>query len=454
MKKTEEKVFKFSDGKNLISAGDRILVALSGGPDSVFLLHFLLKFRKRFKIELAAVHINHSMRGKNSDADEEFCRDLCKNNGVLFFSSRKDVKKIAAAGKVSLEEAGRNVRYSEFERIAAKNNFNKIATAHNCSDNAETVFLNLVKGAGLSGLSGIPVTRENIIRPVLVLTKNEILEYLEKEQISYRVDESNLESEFERNFIRNKIFPLVREKLNPAFEQKIFQNSEILRDISGIYGNIKSAAVDEACSFRGGRLTVNLKKLKSFDEILYKDIFKTAVEKYFYISLSFKNLNDIAGLIAKETGSEIAVPGKLIALRERGSVIFLEKKESKDNTETKLAIGGSVKIGRKQISIREEHQVPTGFSGDRKREYISGDKLSGGFTLRKWTAGDRFYPLGLRGSKKLSDFLNEQKISSLDKRNQLVLTNGGRIVWVVGLRLDERFKIKNNTNRILELCLK
>ncbi|MGA7836827.1 MAG: tRNA lysidine(34) synthetase TilS, partial [Ignavibacteriaceae bacterium] len=229
MKKTEEKVLKFIDQKNLISRRDKILIALSGGPDSVFLFHFLLKFRKRFQIDLAAAHINHKLRGKNSDADEKFCKDLCEQNDIQFFSTRKDVKKIAAAKKISLEEAGREIRYSEFKRIAVQNNFSKIATAHNCSDNAETVFFNLIKGTGLKGLSGIPIKRENIIRPVLVLTKNEILEYLSKKKLKFRMDESNLESEFERNFIRNEIFPLIKEKLNPAFEEKIFHNSEILK---------------------------------------------------------------------------------------------------------------------------------------------------------------------------------------------------------------------------------
>ena len=454
MKKTEEKVLKFIDQKNLISRRDKILVALSGGPDSVFLFHFLLKFRKRFQIDLAVAHINHKLRGKNSDADEKFCKDLCEQNDIQFFSTRKDVKKIAAAKKISLEEAGREIRYSEFKRIAKKNKFDKIATAHNCSDNAETVLFNLIKGTGLKGLSGIPIKRENIIRPVLVLTKNEILEYLSKKNIEFRIDESNLESDFERNFIRNEIFPLIKEKLNPVFEEKIFHNSEILKSVSEQYEIIINRAAADIPKFSKGRLEVNLNKLKNFDEILYKDIFKAAVEKCFDVSLNFKNLEDILALVYKEPGTKISIPGKLTAFKERESVVFFDKNKFSDISEVSFGIGEEIKIGSMKISVKQRKNVPGKFTGNRKKEFISGDQINDKFIIRKWVKSDRFYPIGLRGTKKISDFLNEQKVSLLEKENQLVLTTRGKIVWVVGLRLDERFKVKNNTNRILELCLK
>jgi tRNA(Ile)-lysidine synthase len=212
--------------------------------------------------------------------------------------------------------------------------------------------------------------------------------------------------------------------------------------------------VSDISKFSKSRLEINLKKLKNFDEILYKDIFKAAVEKCYDISLNFKNLNDISGLICKDPGAKISIPGKLTAFRERESVIFLNKKTSSELSEVSLGIGEEITIGSRKISVKSRKNNPAKFNRNRNKEFISGDEINDKFVLREWVKSDRFFPIGLRGTKKISDFLNEQKVGLLEKEKQLVLTNNGKIVWVVGLRLDERFKVKNNTNRILELCLK
>ena len=229
MKKTEQKVLRFIDEKNLIEKDDRILVALSGGPDSVFLLHFLNKYSKKFKISLAAIHINHGLRGKAASSDENFCKILTKKLGVRFYSVKRNVKALAKKLKVSTEEAGRLIRYEEFEKLSAKEGFTKIATAHIADDNAETVLLNLIKGTGLSGISGIPYSRGKIIRPLLVLTKEEIVQYLKFYKIDYRTDLTNLQSEYERNFLRNEIIPLIKKRLNPSLENTLLKSSEVFK---------------------------------------------------------------------------------------------------------------------------------------------------------------------------------------------------------------------------------
>jgi len=171
MKNIEQSVLKFINDKNLIQKDDRILIALSGGPDSVFLLHFLLKYKRKLRITLGALHVNHRLRGKEADLDEEFCRNLCGKLEIIFYSVKKNVKEYTVKNKLSVEEAGRIIRYRELEKAASAQNYSKIATAHNCDDNVETVLLNLIKGTGLKGISGIPVSRGKIIRPVLCLTK-------------------------------------------------------------------------------------------------------------------------------------------------------------------------------------------------------------------------------------------------------------------------------------------
>ena len=456
VKKTEQKVLKFTDDKNLIGKNDKVLIALSGGPDSVFLFYFLNKYKRKFKVSLGAVHINHKLRGADSDSDEKFCKELCERFSVPFYAIKKNVKGYAKKKKLSLEEAGREIRYREFGKTAKENNFTKIATAHNCSDNAETVFLNLIKGTGVKGLAGIPYQRENIIRPLLILTKSEILKYLEDNGISFRTDASNLQSKYDRNFIRNELFPLIRNKLNPAIEEKVFNASSLIRSFSNLFEKIIDSAAGEVSEFRNGRLKISVAALKKFDGEIAGDILRTSIEKKIGISLNFKNLKDILSLIQAETGTQIVLPKGITALRERNEIIVLKKKiESKfSNTAVEIKSGQMVKLNSKKISIVNSIKLPLKFSSNRNREYISADNIEENFFIRRWKPGDRFHPIGLEGTKKLSDFLNEQKISSIDKKNQLVLTNSGKIVWVIGLRLDERFKITDNTKRIFELCLK
>jgi tRNA(Ile)-lysidine synthase len=251
-KAIEQKVLKLIDDDHLIYKNDRILIALSGGADSVFLFYFLLKYKRRLGIQFSAFHLNHKIRGKEAKDDELFCRNLCEENNVELFVVTKDVKSYARKNKLSIEEAGRDVRYGELKKISAKKLFTKIATAHNASDNAETVMLNLIKGAGLKGLSGIPVKRDNIIRPMLNLTADEIRYYLKLKKFNYRLDTSNISLDYERNYLRNKIIPMLKERLNPKVEQKILSSSKIIRKTFSIpedelhmIENIKDKALDK-----------------------------------------------------------------------------------------------------------------------------------------------------------------------------------------------------------------
>jgi len=453
MKKTEEKILKFIDEKKLIQKGDKILLGLSGGPDSVFLFHFLQKFGKRFKIELGAVHINHKLRGEDADKDELFCKRLCDKYYVPFFSVRKNVKALSARKKISLEEAGREVRYDVFEKTAEKEGYTIIATAHNCSDNAETVLLNLIKGTGIKGLAGIPAKRGNIIRPVLSVNKKEILQYLESKKLSYRTDSSNLDSDFERNFIRNELSPQIKAKLNPLFEEKLFNTAEIVRNILCMLEKIVSGAIENSVKFQKDNIKISVQGLRNFDESFYADIFKNAIENSLKISLKYKSLNELVNLVKQQTGSQILLPGGYIAVKERNEIIVCKINKEKPFNEIKLIIGETVKVNSRRLSVRVRNNYLIS-AENKDREYISADNLDEKFLIRRWKNGDRFHPLGLVGTKKVSDFLNEQKISFIGKKNQLVLTNRNKIVWVIGIRLDDRFKITKSTRRVVELCLK
>lgn len=454
MEKIEQKALRFIEENKLIDRGDKILVAISGGPDSVFLMHFLKKFDKMLKIELGAVHINHMMRGKSSDADEEFCRELSLNLKLKLFSLRKNVKAFSRKSKISIEEAGRIIRYAEFDKVMKKFGANKLATAHNCSDNAETVLLNLIKGTGLKGISGIPVKRGYIIRPILGLNKAEILEYLKRHRIEFKIDESNLSENFERNYLRLKIIPSIKERLNPELEKSLLNSSENFRSVLSFIEKKKDVEVGKTFEFINDELRFKIKRFGLIDKELRSYYLKNTVEDKFNVQLTFRDIKNIIHLINKEPGKKINLSNNLTAFNERVSIRISRNKEKDTFEAITLHEGDEVNTNDRILSVKLFNKIPEKFLGNGIKEYISADKLKGNFILRRWKAGDRFVPFGFKGTKKISDFLNEQKIPTSKKEEQLVLTYRNKIVWVVGLRIDDRFRITNNTKKVFELCRK
>ena len=453
MKKIEQKVLKFISDKNLLEENDNVLVGLSGGPDSVFLLHFLKKYSKKLKITVGAVHINHILRGKEADKDEKFCKKLSEKLSVSFFSVKKNIKSVALEEKISIEEAGRKIRYKEFDEISVKEGYIKIATAHNADENAETVLLNLIKGAGLRGLSGIPPSRSKIIRPILILTKQEILKYLEHHKIKYRTDLTNLTDDAERNFLRNRVIPLIKKKLNPSLSNTLLKSSEVFRNIDNLVKKKIDEASDMLVTEKEDYISLSLKEFSKIENEYRSEFLRFIFNEKFGIQISFDDCSKILSLLKKQTGKSVQVTDRITVLKERTDLIIRKEKIKKDFETSTLSIDESIKINNKELSIKEVRTNKKKFSSDKNLEFISGDSITPNFIIRRWESGDRFYPLGMKGSKKVSDFLNEQKIQSFKKREQMVLLNQDRIVWVLGLRLDERFRVTPETKKVYQLCL-
>ncbi|MCU0342661.1 MAG: tRNA lysidine(34) synthetase TilS [Ignavibacterium sp.] len=454
MKATEQKVLRFIQENELLASGDKVLIALSGGPDSVFLLHFLNKFKKKFKIKLGAAHINHRLRGKNSERDESFCNAICNELSIPFYLLRKDIKSYSKKNKLSLETAGRKIRYDFFEKVLKKDRYNKILTAHNADDNAETVLLNLIKGTGIKGVAGIPVRRNNIVRPILSLAKKEILDYLEENKFEYRVDESNLSNDFERNFLRNEIIPLIQKNLNPSFSSTAINTSLNLQRL-----NLElTERVSEIKSILKIRMntsvSIPIEFIKKESQFIISFAIKEIIEENFSVKLESNDLKKIFLLVKKQSGKSEELSNKLIALNERAYIKIKRKSQSVNYDEKKLIIGSEVKIDGKKLSIIDVKRNEVKIYKSNITEFISADGLSSKFIVRHWKSGDKFFPLGMKGSKKISDYLNDIKIDSSTKKEQWILENNGRIVWVIGRRLDERFKVTSNTKKVLKLCLK
>ncbi len=445
---------RFIEEYDLVKRGDKILIALSGGPDSIFLFHFLLKYSKKYGIEIGTMHVNHMIRGEEANNDEKFCRNLSLKFGIDYHTVKRNVPSFAKLNKISIEEAAREIRYKELLNVQKKFGYDKIATAHTCSDNAETVLLNLIKGAGIKGLAGIPIKRQSIIRPILSISKDEILAYLKKNKVNYLIDKSNLSNVHERNFIRNEILPQIARYLNPKVEQTLFKSSLVLKKQSTII----QAAIKILSEFvvvkKKDKIEINTKKLLMIDESIWGEIIKFSVDRNFSVQISFNDCSKIISLLSNQIGKSINISNSLKALRERNNILIFHNNVEEKRDLIELRIGNSIKVGEKIMKIEfvDKHLIK--FSADKKIEFIDADKAVDKFILRSWKDGDSFYPLGLNGKKNVSDFLNDQKVSNFEKRKQLVLTNKKNIVWVIGYRIDDRYKITDKTRKVLKLCLK
>lgn len=451
MKSTEQKVIRFINSHSLIKAGEKILVALSGGPDSVFLLHFLKKYQKKFKVELGAFHLNHSLR-KSADKEQKFCDELCEKLSIPFYTEKVDVKSYAKKNKISVEEAGRNLRYKYLKELAKKNKFNLIATAHNADDNAETVLLNLVKGTGIKGIAGIPVKRENIIRPVLCLRKKEIVNFLKESKIKFVIDESNQSEKFERNFLRLKVIPIIENRLNPQFVNSVLASSLNLQDFNKYLEKIIAKLERKYIEEKNNEIRIKNHLFEKEEVLIQSEIIRKVLSDKFNFSAEQKDVEKIFSLKNKQVGKSELFSNKIKAIKERDSVlIFFERNLSEKPIQIK--VGEAKKINSNKIIISKVNYGDVKLTSDKSIEYIDGDLTGNSFIIRKWKDGDRFNPIGMQGTKKVSDYLNDIKVEAKEKRNQYVLLSKNKIVWILGKRLDERFKLKPQTKTIYKLEL-
>jgi tRNA(Ile)-lysidine synthase len=449
MKSIEEKVINFIARYGLIGQKENLLIAFSGGPDSVFALHFFYKFRKKFRCNISAVHFNHNLRGNESKEDENFAIAQCKKLRVDLNIIQLDVKAFAKKNKLSLEEAARILRYNELSKFAKRNSIDKIITAHNLNDNTETILMNLFSGTGISGLSGIPIKRENIIRPLLCLTKKEVLQYLNHNKINYRIDSSNLENDFKRNFIRNKILPLI-EEINPSFDDALFRSSQnFLKQKEFENKSIEYLIQNFSKQIKNG-YELSLDLLKIYGEIP-GEFLKFFLKKYFDYQLEHKDYIKINKLAFNQKGKSIALKNYLKVIKESDTLVFTKK--IIDNIEAvEIKIGESKKISGKTIKIesttKSEKLSPNNY------ELIAADNLDDTFIIRNWKIGDKFKPLGMKKEKNVSDFLTDLKIPAAVKKEQLVMINRNQIIWIVGLRISDEVKITSETKKVIKLWIK
>lgn len=431
--------------------GKKLLVAISGGIDSIVLTHLLHKLK--FNISLA--HCNFMLRGKESNKDEQFVIELGEKLAAPTYSIQFNTKNYAEKQGLSTQMAARDLRYNWFQELSKQHNLDYIITAHQKDDVIETFLINLTRGTGLNGLTGIPEVNKNIVRPLLPFNRNDILVHATRKKLQWREDSTNSSIKYVRNKIRHKVVPFLKE-LNPSLLETFSNTLENLKGSQQIINDrineVKEKVVtvtDEAIYYE----ISELKKLNNPKVYLYE-----LLQDY-----GFTEWDDITNLLDSQTGKQVFSSTHRL-LKNRETLILSEIKDATQIEHYEIAENTSkikkpIKLKFKKVDIPfETKNHETKVFGELFLDKpgtisIDYDKLEFPLTIRKWQKGDTFYPIGLNGKKKLSKFFKDEKLSLLEKENTWLLCSKGEIVWVIGKRLDNRFKVSKTTSAILKIKL-
>ncbi len=437
-----DRFFEFIKDKQLIEAHQKVLLAVSGGIDSMVLLHLFEKSGYEYGI----IHCNFKLREAESDEDEDFVRNQVHIHGVPSWFKQFETKEYAQLNGISIEMAARELRYEYFEKIRFENHYDFIATAHHLDDLIETFFLNLSRKTGIKGLTGIKEKSGNIIRPLLFADRKEIEDFARYNFIDFREDSSNKEVIYQRNFLRNKILPLFSE-WNPSFKNNLLASIENLKAVEQVYNGYLSEEKEKVINVNDDEVVIQINLLLNVPfpgtllfEILAEYNFNSVVIGEIYDSLS----NDSGKQFYSKTH-------RVIKDRDCLYLTPLENKEDRiyyiETDDIELFEPLDLNLEKSQIKGFE-------IIKDSNVACLDLDLLEFPLLIRKWKQGDYFQPLGMTGFKKVSDFFIDMKVPIHEKENTWILCSGKKIVWIMGLRIDNRFKITSDTKRIFKIEIK
>ncbi len=438
--------------QNLIEQGDIVCVGLSGGADSVCLFLLLYELREELGFSLQAFHVNHHLRGEESEKDRAFAEKLCAQKNIYIQLFDHDVAKIAAEMKKGTEETGRILRKKDAEECI-KNGCTKIALAHHKNDQAETFLFNAARGSSIDGLSGIKPESGYVIHPLLPFSKEEILNELKKRGRIWRTDRSNADLHYSRNRIRQELIPIL-EEVNPQAVSHIYEVTEDLTQIKRILDRTVCALFEETVTCRSEEIQI-LEKLKESDPYLITAVIKKAIETAAgrKRDISRSNLNDVALLFRKETGKAVDLPFELTAERTYTGLV-IKKRAVSEKTCEEILFQPEMEIRLLNCTVRSEFIEDASSFISEKNKYtkcFDCDKISRNCVFRTRKSGDRLVINARGDTKKLKDYLINTKVPK-EKRDKLIVFADGNLVhWVVGMRMGESAKISKDTKRILKI---
>lgn len=444
--KTAEKARLFIRRENLLQPGDTILVAVSGGSDSMVLLHFLLQEG----YHLAIAHVNFQLRGDESDADTKLVEWFAREKGIVCHTHRLSAAHYSAMNGCSIEEAARQIRYSFFYHLCAAHGYQKIVTAHHANDNLETTILHLTRGSGIKGLSGIPMVNHIVVRPFLELTRDEIRHWAITDNVPFRDDGSNQEIVYSRNLIRHQVVPVLKQ-LNPSLENTFLRNNRLIREAEWLASKSLDQLSRKICRRSGNDIFIHKSSLLSLPAAW--SLLFHILEPYGFRSQQCEQITESLNGSGKWFES-----GNMRLIIDRNHLILTplignhfpwiyiqshEKSASLPGWKIELSVSNYVRIAQYDQPLTT---------------YLDLNKIQFPLLVRPWQKGDYFYPSGLykKGSgkpakKKVSDLLINAKKSMIEKERTLIMLSGDHIVWVMGNRVDERFIVTDNTRQVLKI---
>ncbi|MCF6181377.1 tRNA lysidine(34) synthetase TilS [Lutibacter sp.] len=427
----------------------KLLITISGGIDSVVLTHLLHKL----KFNIALAHCNFKLRGKDSFKDAAFVKNLSKTLKIPFFTIEFETEKYAEKHKISIQMAARDLRYHWFQKISEEQHFDYVLTAHHLDDVLETFLINLTRGTGLNGLTGIPEINGNIVRPLLPFSRNDILIYAAKNKLQWREDKSNSSTKYVRNKIRHKIIPVLKE-LNPNLLNSFENTLNHLKGSQQISQDYINKIYKKVTEEKDNQLIFNINKIKKLSN----------PKVYLYELLKqygFTEFEDITALLTAQSGKQVFSKTHRL-LKNRATLILTEL--AKNNNLDSFKIPENTSKIKEPISLKfETITIPFDTKNyqnkileevlfdDKNTVSLDYDKITFPLIIRKWQKGDYFFPIGLKGKKKISKFFKDEKLSITEKENTWLLCSNNQIIWVIGYRLDDRFKVTNSTNKILKI---
>ena len=434
---------KFIGKEKLFEPDQRVMLAVSGGMDSMAMLSL---FRKaRFLIGVA--HCNFRLRGEASDQDEAFVRSVATREGIPFFSTRFDTKEYAKSHGISVQMAARDLRYDWFRELILNEGYDYIATAHHLDDQEETFFINLLRSSGLAGFHGISIKQDKLIRPMLFLTRKEIEAYIRKNNIAWREDHSNRETKYLRNKIRHELIPVFHE-INPEFPALLHENISRIREVELIFRKAVEEERKRMVVQENGEVRISIPELKKL----------VPLNTFVYEFISPYNFNFsvcmevVQSLDETETKIFFSPTHQLVKDRNHLVITLYEPANKINPSGLTYKIASNRKNITKPVKLSLLHVIPDKTfsiypSGD--FAYFDFNKLTFPLTIRKWEKGDFFHPFGQSNRKKLSDFFTDNKFSRVDKENAWLLCSGEKIIWIIGHRSDHRYRVTSKTTEVL-----
>lgn len=437
---------------NLIAPENKIVVAVSGGADSVFLLWALKELRNKYSLSLHIAHLNHGIRSE-AGKEAEFVRSIGKEYGIPVTVGKRDVKAYAKRNKLSLEEAGREARYSFLEEVANKIGATKIATGHTLTDEVETLFMRLARGTGRKGLSLIPPMRGKIIRPLIEIEHSEIEKFLRQKKIRYETDFSNYNCDYTRNYVRHKVIPVINE-FSPSFGKKIMQLREVMEKEEEVMDEMAEATLKKM-ETRGkkqeARMKLDLKKFTSLGMAIKRRVVRYLLERLGNKNISFEETENIIDYITRGKVGSVLKSHNIRIIRGSKIVEFVCEHKIVPNKEKALKIlpiPGEVKMGKFKICTRIKKQKPLRFD-DKNKVYFDFDRVYPPLFVRARERGDIFY--GQKYKKSIKRIFIDDKIPIEDRIEIPLLTDDEGILWIVGRRRAHRALVEAWTKRILEV---